>query len=415
MAAAAARAPLRLRIARSSARPLGPGYGISPLPAFRFASGWLAFGVAAATVLLIATFALGGSAWSLTSGRGSFSGAQLAKLTVDFRAGAPPPGGDERVELLKQVASRLESLPAVEAAGYADALPDGNPTVTFRRGSPGTERNRIRVSPGFLGLLGLPVSAGREFLPYDVFGERVAVISRALALTLEGEPLGQTIHDRGFERRVVGVAADVLRFPGRVGPPALYVPYGAARRSGLPDRPVEVVARLVGRPSPELLAGLGRVVAGADSRLRVLRSESVRGQRLRLLGSGALAAVLIAVLGAVAIALSFVSAWWGIAEQAARERYSIAVRQAVGAEPADIAWEVSRNSLASSLAGMALGSAGGWLLMRFAASHLPWVETGDWLILVGSPALLGPVLLAACGWSVRRHARAAPWRSLRQL
>ena len=44
----------------------------------------LALGVAAATVILVATAVLGGSAWRLFAGRGGYSDRGLAQITVDF-------------------------------------------------------------------------------------------------------------------------------------------------------------------------------------------------------------------------------------------------------------------------------------------------------------------------------------------
>jgi predicted permease len=74
------------------------------------------------------------------------------------------------------------------------------------------------VSPGFLGVLDVPVTIGRDFLPVEELpgSDQVAIISRRLWTTRFGgrsEILGEVVRIDGRERVVVGVAPQGFNFP----------------------------------------------------------------------------------------------------------------------------------------------------------------------------------------------------------
>ena len=104
----------------------------------------LALGVAAATVILVATAVLGGSAWRLFAGRGGYADRGLAQITVDFggHSGGAALPHSEQVVLLDRLVERIEAIPAVAAAAYADALPDEpGGMLTFTGAVPGRPRD----------------------------------------------------------------------------------------------------------------------------------------------------------------------------------------------------------------------------------------------------------------------------------
>ena len=422
LAVALAEAPAVLGALRHPARlvgrdPLAPGTRL-------LAPSYLAFGTLASTALLIVALSFSLRAFDLLRGLGSFPAEGLAQLTVDFAGEARSPRHEERTAALERAAARLGALPEVLGVSYADALPDAMGRVQFRSGGgfrPGAPVfSEIRVGPGLLEVLGVEVLAGRGLLRTDAPpAEPVAVVSRAFARREAGDSLNgmldRTFGDRGSETRVVGVAAEVLRFPAQPAPPAAYVPFATPPPDSFPVPRAEIVARLDRRVRPEDTAAFAREAALASPALRVLRAESVRNRRARLLGGNLLAGALVAFYAAVAALLAVVSTVGLVLETAARRERQLAIHHAVGAPPDAIVLETARRSGLAAGLGVALGVLGGWLLLRVVAGRLAWVETGEWTLYAGPAALLGITLLLAGAATGLRALRRNPWAALRSL
>ena len=393
----------------------------------------LAAGTAAATVILVATALLAGSAWALLDGRGGYSDADLGVLTVDFGgrgADLAPASGDRR-RILDELVERIETLPAVENAGYGDALPDDPAAViTGVPAAPGEDPVRVaarKASSGLLGALRIPILRGRGLLDSDRrSGEAVGVVDRAFASRAAEDPVGQLVRV-GFEQvRVVGVAADVLTFPARDRWSTIYRPYvEESAPGGAPDYraltasltadKTEVVARFRDGLTPERLSALADLPMTVDPSLRVLDSESVRSRRTGLLGSSALTSVVLVVFALAGLLLTVVGVVGHISDTTAREAQPNAIRLALGAEPAVVVWQVARRTGIAAGAGIGLGLLLGFVLARGIGSRIPWVETGDLFLYLG-PAALAALLMAAAGLHAGlRAARANPWALLRSL
>lgn len=426
LAVTLAEAPAVLGALRHPARlvgrdPLAPGARL-------LAPSYLAFGTLASTALLIVALAFSLRAFDLLRGLGSFPAEGLTQLSVDFAGEARSPRHEERTAALEQAAARLGAMPGVLGVSYADALPDAMGRVEFASGRgfrPGAPVfSKIRIGPGLLEVLGVEVLAGRSLLRTDAPpAEPVAVVSRAFARREAGDSpqgmpdpaLNRTVGDRGAEARVVGVAAEVLRFPAQPAPPAAYVPFAAPPPDAVPVPRAEIVARLDRRVRPEDTAALAREAALAAPDLRVLRAESVRNRRARLLGGNLLAGALVAFYAAVAALLAIVSTVGLVLETAARRERQLAIHHAVGAPPDAIVIETARRSSLAAGLGVALGVLGGWLLLRVVAGRLAWVETGEWTLYAGPAALLGLTLLLAAAATGLRALRRNPWAALRSL
>ena len=393
----------------------------------------LAAGTAASTVILVATAVLVGSAWALLGGRGGYSDAGLAILTLDFggRGADQAPDSGERRRILDELVERIETLPAVESAGYGESLPDdpSAPLVQIS-GASGEESPRMaarKVSPGMLGALRIPILRGRGLLDSDRnSGEAVGVVDRGFASRAAQDPVGRLVRVGFEEVRVVGVAAEVRPFPARARRSNLYRPYVDESASGasgllqgflatmLADK-TEVVARFRDGLSPERLSALAEIPGAVDPSLRVLRSRSVRNQRTGMLGSSALTSVVLMVFAAAGLLLTVVGVIGHISDTTAREAQPNAIRLALGAEPAVVVWQVARRTGIAAGAGIGLGLLLGFLLARGIGSRIPWVETGDLFLYLG-PAALTALLMAAAGLHAGlRASRANPWALLRSL
>ena len=394
----------------------------------------LAAGTAAATVILVATAVLAGSAWALLAGRGGYSDADLGVLTLDFggRGADLAPGSGDQRRILDELVERIESLPAVESAGYGESLPDDPSGTSLHVAGPSAEDAAPiairKVSTGMLGALRIPILRGRGLLDSDRHsGEAIAVVDRGFASRAAEDPVGQLVQVGPDRVRVVGVAAEVLPFPVRARRSVIYRPYvdesvtgGASALlgvflAGMTASKTEVVARFRDGLSPERLSTLAEIPKAVDPSLRVLDSESVRSRRTGLLGSSALTSVVLVVFAAAGLLLTVVGVIGHISDTTAREAQPNAVRLALGAEPVVVVWQVARRTGIAAGAGIGLGLLLGWLLARGIGSRIPWVETGDLFLYLG-PAALAALLMAAAGLHAGlRASRANPWALLRSL
>ena len=384
-----------------------------------FAFGFLAAGTAASAVVLAGVVALGGSVLALREGRGGYSADGLTVATVDFSGwgdGVVAPAAREA--LLDRSVTRLAALPSVRAAAYAETLPDeqsGRGGVYDDDGRP-VDFTERRVGPGFLGVLGVQPVAGRELVASDgPSAGQVAVLDRSFARRLGDAPLGRTVRVMGGAYRVVGVVPDVLTFPMTARSPTIYTPYASSAGLSFPFPRAQIVVRTNGEPSTEVLAAVRRTVREVDPRLRVLRVESVWRQRSRELGSPVLGSFVLVIFGAAGVLLSILGGMGHVSEHLTREAPSIAVRQALGAEPGALQWEVVKRTALAVTAGITAGLGGGFLLTRVLIHRIPWVGSPDTVLFLGPAALLGLALWAAAALVAWRELRSSPWGVLKAL
>ena len=384
-----------------------------------FAFAFLAAGTAASVVVLAGVVVLGGSVLALRDGRGGYSAEGLTVATVDFGGwGDGAVATETRAALLDRSVARLTALPSVRAAAYAETMPDeqsgrGGSYVDDGRPVDFTER---RVGPGFLGVLGVQPVAGRELVASDgPSAGQVAVLDRSFARRLGDAPLGRSVRVMGSAYQVVGVVPDVLTFPMTARSPTIYTPYASRAGLSFPFPRAQIVVRTTGEPSAEELAAVRRTVREVDPRLRVLQVESVWRQRSRELGSPVLGSFVLVIFGAAGVLLSLLGGMGHVSEHLTREAPSIAVRQALGAEPGALQWEVVKRTALAVSAGIAAGLGGGFLLTRVLMNRIPWVGTPDTVLFLGPAALLGLALWAAAAVVAWRELRSSPWGVLKAL
>ncbi len=414
-----------LPAALESHRDHGPGAG----PTRWRGRGLLLFagGAATSVVILIATAALGLGARSLLDGAESYPSAGLAEVTVDFEGRDFVLDHRERTRILEDLVRRFEARPDVVGAAWADGMPDDPSarfvTVTPRHGgraapfaADATLRLRTRsVSPGFLGLLEIPVLDGRGLLPADdPPAPPVVLADRPASLAASGSEsaLGELAHLGASQPRIVGMIPPIPVFPSGRAHPTIYQPHATPPLMA-PDRSAVVAVRFRETPDAEALAALSGIVSGADPSLRALRVESVRGRRLRILGAPAAAAAVLGVFALCGILMAVAGAVGQVSDHAARASGELAIRKALGAPRDEIIWESVRRAAAAAGIATLVGGLGGWLLARFIASLVEWVGAADPFLYVGPAAFVALCLLLAgliTGW---RASRAAPWPRLR--
>ena len=322
---------------------------------------------------------------------------------------------DSRVlDGLKTIAGAGE-VAMVTNLAYADHSESGDFRIAGRPPARPNEQPRAQkqaVSPGWFGLLRIPISSGRAFTPADgKAAPRVAVISERLARLYfaSEDPVGKRIRfDDGDWSTIVGVAGDILHNPyERVPRAVIYQPYPQA-----PGSAATFLIRTGG--DPLRLAPAARAkVAEVDPNLPV--SELANYRKIisdQLLGFRDVV-IMMTGLGIIALLLSAVGVYGLVAFAVAERTHEIGVRIALGAGARDVAWMVSRWGLALTGAGLAIGLPLSFALARLLSGLLFGVSAYHAASFLGGIGVLSAAAMLACWVPVRRAVLLDPIETLR--
>ena len=263
-----------------------------------------------------------------------------------------------------------------------------------------------RVSPGFFGVLGIPMVAGGTFGASGA-GAQSIVVDESLARACWGDrnPLGETVSMFGSVHEVVGVARDAqLQRVGLVQP-TYYAPF-------VPD------GSLVSGPAFVLVPSeLARAAIEAVRRLdsgAVAEPIPLGEQAARSLGNSTNVAQIAGALGLLALVLATVGVYGVISYSVERQRREIGVRMALGARPQQIIAMVLRANgravVVGSIVGLVLAGAASQVLR----SQLYGLSPLDPVAYLAVLVLLALAALAASVLPARRAARTDPTTALHQ-
>jgi predicted permease len=316
-------------------------------------------------------------------------------------------------ELVQKVVERLEQAPIVEVAGAINALPfDPATGVRIRVDLAGVARDtevegapfapyRV-VSPGYLKAIGLELVRGRDIAWSDRRAEPVAVIDRTLAERLwPGEdPLGKRIEYLGGPRTVVGVVAEArISDLAQPSEPQVYVPMHETVQSYLSF----VVRGREEVDAASLLPLLRDAVRAVDPLLPVYAAEPMETVLAGNVAPRRLNTWLSGTFGAVALALAAIGVYGVLAYSVVQRRREIGIRVALGAQAANVARGVLRESLLLVVCGVALGFLGALGAARYLESLLYGVTAREPLAF-GAVAVLFLGVAAAAAWLPARAA-----------
>ena len=350
-----------------------------------------------------------------------FSADRVLNASITLRQNRYPDAAS-RAAVLERTASRLASLSGVESVGLVTSWPlqSSNAQPIERLG---VTREAARagvhaINDAYFSTLNIQTVAGRSFTSADREGTPpVAVVSESLARRLwPGGAIGQRLsvpqsHERGrpvmIEREIVGVVRDIRQGPADVDANDVYMPLLQA-----PTRFAFVLVRTAGDPanwSTPLRSTMKEIDPElALDRVRPLQSavdETTARPRFlaSLLGAFAIVSALLALVGV-----------YGVIAYAVRQRErEIAVRLAIGADPAQVTRLFVRQGGVILLSGLALGLVGVVAAGRVIESQLFGVTPRDPIALaaaVGAFALAG---LVAIWWPSRRAGATDPAAALR--
>ena len=324
---------------------------------------------------------------------------------------------DRRSGFYRDAIARVGELQGVESAGVGGP-PPLSPVQTTQRFWRHDDRQpasamamQQSIMPGYFGVMGIPLRAGRDISDDDIrHRRRVAVVDERLAALLwngdaVGKPLGAGQATRPLE--VIGVAGQIRASEIRdSGTPTVYVPshvYEIEQTLVVKTRaPLSAIGPAI-KQAVEAL-GPGRPVFDIRSMDDIV-AASIDTTRFTML--------VLSAFAAASLALAGVGLYGTLAYLTSRRTQEFGVRMALGASAGGILRLVIREGVLLAGVGAALGLAGAAVVTGALRSLLYGVTPLDGLTIASVIALVGAVTLSAVGWPALRAARVDPATALR--
>jgi putative ABC transport system permease protein len=272
------------------------------------------------------------------------------------------------------------------------------------------------VAPGFFSTMGIPVLRGHDFdgagygAGWHDDGLRSIVVNDAFARHFwpGKDPIGRQVLLGGrYAAEIVGVVRDVRdQSLLNAALPRYYISLAESMFTLIvrTDVPTEPVASMVRRRIGTLGISLAR-----PPQIRL--GESIMAQSLQVVRTTSRALALMSVL---ALGLASLGLYGLVSFTMQRQTREIGVRLALGARSRDIYELASGVTLRPALAGIVIGMAAAFAIVRFANSVVAGIGDVDVGILLVTTAVLVLVIAGSVLIPARRALRIDPMRALRQ-
>jgi len=378
--------------------------------------------VAASLVLLIAAGLLTKGFGALLDAQTKFSPETLLTANIALPMNKYPDQA-ARAAFYQQALTRMATIPGVESASYATAVPNSDQQSYHRfagENLPWTEDAghialRDTISPNYFRTLHLPLLQGREFTDADGSAAmRVAIINRSMAERYwpGASAIGKRIKQGAPDSKepwmtIVGVVADAkynAYFPINA---AVYMPYAqSADMNGV------FLLRTAGEPL-RFIPAVRAKTASIDPDQPIYEPKTLAQlTREELIGISFIA-TMMAVLGLIALVLASSGVYGVMAHSVTERTHEIGIRLALGAEPRQVLQWIAGRGMRLAGIGLVAGLLLAFVMARLLSSLIFGVSATDPLIFAGIPAVLALVALAACYLPALRAMRVDPIVALR--
>lgn len=309
-------------------------------------------------------------------------------------------------QFARDLLERLRSVPAVESAALANAMPldiHGLPLRGFTlegRAQQSQQQDAALsniVSPGYFKTMGIPIVAGADFVdlsdsstpPQVIINEEF--VHRYVA---PADPLGRRLQNGGVTYTIAGVVRNsTYETFGEPPTPAFFFSYrDRSRYLG------EIHLRA--RPGSETLLAseVQRAVREIDPSLPVYNIRTMAEHVERNLFLRKIPARLFAVIAPLLLALVAVGIYAVVSYTVSQRTAEIGVRIAMGATSERVVGQIVKEGLTVAASGVLLA----WTLAAMVQVHLFSRSAGAWSVLIAVPAVLMAVAALACWLPARR-------------
>jgi predicted permease len=347
------------------------------------------------------------------------AGVSTMRLTIEQERYG---GADARAQLARAIEDRIRAIPGVEAVGITTVNPlccgdwgapievEGRPVVP---GTPATLVAHSYVTPGYFGVMSIPLRLGTGFDATDrPNGPLTVVIDEAFAeMAWPGEdPLRKRVRiarDGQAWRTVVGVVP-ITEHEAEMRA-SWFLPY-YQDPTGSSTEQMHVMVR---RSSGVTMASLQEVVRQIDAGLAVYGVTTMEQLQHARTSQDRLGAVVAGVFAVFGLVLAGFSLYGLLSYSVELRRTEMGLRMALGADRRAIFGLILRQAAKRLAAGSVLGIGLALLVnqaLRGAIEELDWIPWSRmaWLLL-----LMLVVTMAAAAAPALRATRIDPIRSLR--
>ncbi|MGB2713338.1 MAG: ABC transporter permease [Vicinamibacterales bacterium] len=349
------------------------------------------------------------------------------------------PKAEQRQIFYESVLTRLQTIPGMQAAAIASAIPfggsdrrrleiDGKP-VAAETQKPSVAY--IAISPRYFDVVAAPVRRGRGFTETDGgAGAEVALVNERFAAQHfpNEDPVGRRIRLLTGDGRtpppaspstppppepkwltIVGISPTIRQGDRQALEPdaVVYVPYRLESYSFM-----NILTRSQVEPGA-LTMQVRQTVQAIDPELPVFGVQTM-DQFLsqarwpyRVFGS------MFAIFAVIALVLSAVGIYAVTAYSVTQRTQEIGVRMALGARGGQVSWLILRQGLVQLAIGLAIGLAGALPLSGVLQTLVIQIPTKDPVTFTAIAGILVAVTIAACLIPARRATRLDPLVALR--
>ncbi len=387
--------------------------------------------LSASLVLLIGAGLLTRSFLKMSAVQLGFQKEHLLTMRMNL-AGPAYLAAENQTRFYRDALDRVRQLPMVEGAAVATDLPlDGERSymsVQYQIGGrapiPIAERplTEMRVvDRDFFKTMGIPLMSGRVFDTSDTkSAPTVLVVNEAFVrAAFHGEdPLGRRVmlrtnpQDDQEGLPIAGVVGSIRG--GNLGaepPPSIYICMTQSTNGQF--QRMSVIARVAGDPYTAARP-IAEAFYAIDPEQPVFAVKSMEDRVSQALAPERFQLTLIGAFTFLALVLAAAGVYGVMSYLVARRQREIAIRMAMGAQPAVVMQMVLRESLALIPIAAAVGLGGAWALGRFVRSMLYGIAPFDVPSFVITPLILAAVVAAATLGPARRAASVDPITALRE-
>jgi predicted permease len=382
--------------------------------------------IAMALVLLVGAALLMRSFANLSSIDPGYDAGNVLTFQVALPAGTY---SDARLKSFAEtVVGRLQSIPGVRAAAYANQLPMVQLRDTAgglwrtpdaaRRPAPGGADARL-VSRDYFDVMGIRVVAGRGFHEGDREGQpRVLLINETLARRgFQNEnPVGLQVYvgRDPVPWEIVGVVGDVRQFGlDREPEPQFFADLRQWSGTGLLFPVGAYYAVRVDREPDAVLPALRAIVRGLNAQAALFNVARMETLVATTISRPRMYTVLLFIFAAVGVALAAIGIYGVMAYVVTQRTAEIGIRMALGAQRAEVLSLILRQGLMLTAAGIVAGLVGAAALTRYLEGMLFGVTAFDRTTFAAATLVLALVAMVASYMPARRATRVDPLLAIR--
>jgi putative ABC transport system permease protein len=417
MAPALAAAGTRIQDALKSA-----GYSQSRGPtASRFRRLLVVAELSVSLVLLIGAGLLARSFLNLAHVRLGFDADRLLTFRIRLSPGKYTTPQDQ-TQYFKDVLDRVTRVPSVRSAALASNIPLSNDfyggftfQVEGRAKVPLADypdSNSVFVSQEFFHTMGIPLRSGRLFDSDPRAADQIVVNEAFARKFFPGEdPVGRTL-DIGARQdlhwTVIGIVGDIRAVTLGTEPSPLA--YRFAANTG---RDMGVIVETPADPRTAISA-VEQQVHAVDPDQPMVDVKTMQQRVEAALSPERFSLILIGTFAAIAVVLAAAGVYGVMSYLVARRTREIGIRIAMGASPSAVVRLILGESLALSLAAIAVGLAGAWWLTAYVESLLYGVVPLDAATFAITSAILALIVTASSLAPAYRASRVDPIHALQE-